>query len=85
MMHRDYILAELRLAAARVRVIQAAIENIGTALKTDEITAEVAVAMIVTENLTAWCSERFEDVMRNAQMKLLEQGYEARAVAAADR
>jgi len=84
MIAREYILAELRLMSARVRVIQAAIDMIGVALKEDEVTPEVAVMMIASERLTVWGSERFEQVMRQLQYKLLEGRDEAGAVAAAD-
>lgn len=56
----DYLLAELRCAWLRARLIAAEIENISTALKAGEISEDLALALVVQTGLASFCSERFE-------------------------
>jgi hypothetical protein len=64
MNRREYLLAELRCAALRARLVAAEIENIGVALKAGEMDEDLALAILIQEGLAAWCSPRLEGALQ---------------------
>jgi hypothetical protein len=77
MNRREYLLAELRCAALRARLIAAEIENIGVALKAGELDEDLALAIVIQEGLAAWCSPRLEGALKQYEAERQQKRWEA--------
>jgi hypothetical protein len=73
----DYLLAELRCASLRVRLLAAEIDNIGIALKAGEMDEDLALAIVIQEGLAAWCSPRLEGALKQFEAEREKQRWEA--------
>ena len=60
MEHRQYVLAELRLARLRAQTLVAEIETIGVALKAEMISPQMAMVWMAEANALAFLSEQEE-------------------------
>jgi hypothetical protein len=77
MNRREYLLAELRCAALRARLVAAEIENIGVALKAGEMDEDLALAIVIQEGLAAWCSPRLEGALKQHEAERQQKRWEA--------
>jgi hypothetical protein len=80
----DYLLAELRCASLRVRLLAAEIDNIGIALKSGELDEDLALAIMIQEGLVAWCSPRLEGALKQHEAQHDRQQWEASNAAVND-
>jgi hypothetical protein len=72
----DYLLAELRCASLRVRLLAAEIDNIGVALKAGEMDEDLALAIMIQEGLVVWCSPRLEGALKQFEAEREKQRWE---------
>jgi hypothetical protein len=64
MMSKEYLLAELRAASLRARIIAADIDAIGMSVKEDILSPEDGVKMIIQSGLVGWFSYAMENALK---------------------
>jgi hypothetical protein len=65
MMSKEYLLAELRAASLRARIIAADIDAIGMSVKEDILSPEDGVKMIIQSGLVGWFSYAMENALKH--------------------
>lgn len=74
--NKEYLLAELRCAALRSRLITADIENLGIALKSEILSVDEALMHLVTAGLADWCSPKLADMFKAAEREAERKRWE---------